>query len=384
MSSRMKLLALACAALGAGAPSAMARGALNDSGMLQCMNSGGGLTTACAGTGQDGETGRDVERSNPKDGKAGFAFVRVCNSGELAGQGSCPAQPALGGLPDQWGCTFDKVTGLLWELKTSDGGPRDYRLTYTGFGDKRAGDASRYVRAVNATGLCGQSNWRLPMPQELFSIVDHGVASPGPTIDARWFPNTAANGTWTGAPYVPVPEEARVVSFHYGSAGIAMRYFGLAVRLVSKSGGQAPRFVANGAEVTDTRTGLVWRRCSEGQTWDGATCAGSPAEFYGWHNSLSHARSVAQSTGVAWRLPNIKELFTLVDSARWSPAIDTGYFPGTSSQTCYWSSTPDSTPPDEGFSAAARCVGFNVGEANGAGFDDFDNPRWLRLVRSAD
>ncbi|HEV8691066.1 MAG TPA: DUF1566 domain-containing protein [Ideonella sp.] len=384
MSSRLISLMATATVLACGTTPALAKNQLNDTGMLQCLTSGGYLTSSCANTGQDGSLGRDVERPNAKDGRLGFSFVRVCNSGVPAGEGSCPKQPELGPLPDQWGCTLDRVTGLLWEVKTSDGGSRDYRNTYTNFGDKRAGDVSRYPRMVNATGLCGKKNWRLPSPNELLSIADHGVPSPGPTIDTQWFPNTVSNGMWTDAPYTPVPEEGRTVTFYYGNAGIAMRYFGLGVRLVSKPVGHAERFVANGDEVTDTSTGLIWRRCSEGQAWTGGACSGSPAEFYGWHNSLNYAKSVAQATGVAWRVPNIKELFSIVDTLRWSPAIDPAYFPQTSSQTCYWSSTPDATPPDEGFSAAARCVGFNVGEANSAGFDDFDNPRFLRLVRNAD
>ena len=36
------------------------------------------------------------------------------------------------------------------------------------------------------------------------------------------------------------------------------------------------RFVisSDGQEVTDSTTKLVWRRCGEGQSWDGKTCSG--------------------------------------------------------------------------------------------------------------
>ncbi len=41
----------------------------------------------------------------------------------------------------------------------------------------------------------------------------------------------------------------------------------------------ASRFSDNGdGTATDTLTGLLWKRCSEGQTWDGATCARGPME----------------------------------------------------------------------------------------------------------
>lgn len=98
----------------------------------------------------------------------------------------------------------------------------------------------------------------------------------------------------------------------------------------------AGRFVANGAEVTDTLTGLVWRRCSEGQSWTGSNCAGSAASFT-WSEALDRARAEA-SGGVPWRLPNAKELSSLVDDSRADPAIDTSLFPGTPSYQ-FWTST---------------------------------------------
>ena len=53
-----------------------------------------------------------------------------------------------------------------------------------------------YVSAINAAGLCGLSNWRVPSRHELLSIVDFG----SPTtiaIDDGFFPNTAPRPYWT-------------------------------------------------------------------------------------------------------------------------------------------------------------------------------------------
>lgn len=88
-----------------------------------------------------------------------------------------------------------------------------------------------------------------------------------------------------------------------------------------------------GGEVTDTATGLVWRRCSEGQTWSGTTCTGSASTFT--HPlALSHAASQA-----GWRLPNVKELASIVSLDRVSPSIDSAAFPSTAS-SYYWTSSP--------------------------------------------
>lgn len=93
------------------------------------------------------------------------------------------------------------------------------------------------------------------------------------------------------------------------------------------------RFVPNGAEVADTLTGLVWRRCSEGQSWTGGTCSGAASTFT-WLGALNQAKAAGQP----WRLPDAKELASLVDDSRVDPAIDIAAFPGTPS-SWYWTST---------------------------------------------
>ena len=125
-------------------------------------------------------------------------------------------------------------------------------------------------------------------------------------------------------------------------------------------------YSANGAEVTDAQTGLTWRRCTEGQSWSGGTCTGSAATFT-HEQALAHAK-----TQSGWRLPNVKELSSLVDSSRSNPAIDITAFPATSSEW-YWSSTPYVGSAD-----GAWYVNFNVGYvgdvSRGSGFR-------VRLVR---
>jgi Protein of unknown function (DUF1566) len=92
-------------------------------------------------------------------------------------------------------------------------------------------------------------------------------------------------------------------------------------------------YSADGSEVTDTATGLVWRRCSEGQTWSGATCTGTAATYM-HEGALTQAKNQA-----GWRLPNVKELSSLVSLDRVGPSIDITAFPNTVSST-YWTSSP--------------------------------------------
>lgn len=97
--------------------------------------------------------------------------------------------------------------------------------------------------------------------------------------------------------------------------------------------GASGRFVPNGTEVKDTKTGLIWARCSIGQDWDGANCVGT-AEPMHHEQALAYARGQAD-----WRLPDVKELSSLVDRGCKAPAIDTKVFPNTPG-TLYWTTTP--------------------------------------------
>lgn len=322
-----------------GEPPAVAR-RLNDTGLTTCVNpyrSGSGKID-CAGSGQDGEFGRDVTARRYRDGRAGFSYVKIGDTGEQ--------------LPDDaelWACVFDKVSGLMWEVKTNDDGLRDVAGTYTNSGDDSRLDTSTFVKSVNAAGLCGHSDWRLPDRLELHGLVNYGKSLYGRAgmIVSEWFPNTAGRDYWTvtdnsfwGPGYV------WSISFEGGEVNDVPRGgLFLAARLVrnarppglAQGMAAAPaRFVPNGAEVTDTMTGLVWRRCSEGQTWTGSTCSGD-ATLTTWRRALDAARGAA-ADGTAWRLPNIKELNSLVDDTRSLPAINAEVFPQTPASV-YWSSS---------------------------------------------
>jgi len=77
----------------------------------------------------------------------------------------------------------------------------------------------------------------------------------------------------------------------------------------------ASRFTDNGdGTVTDKTTGLQWQRCSQGQTWSGGTCAGT-ATGHTWQAALQLADVATYAGRSDWRLPNIKELASIVEQA---------------------------------------------------------------------
>lgn len=218
---------------------------LNDTGITWSGDALDGNATTCeAGTnpdhpeGQDCQYGRDqaardgelikIGASTPNNGvENGFDYTKISNTGN-----DLPASAQLDSGPDDWACTRDNVTGLIWEVKTDDGGLRDQGHTYTWYdsnspdgnpGEEDGGschasgrcDTEKFIEDVNAEGLCGHSDWRLPSRKELLSIVDSGRYSP--SIDPDYFPNTPSLNFWSASPYASNSSSAWSVAFGSGN-----------------------------------------------------------------------------------------------------------------------------------------------------------------------
>ena len=106
-----------------------------------------------------------------------------------------------------------------------------------------------------------------------------------------------------------------------------------------RSAAPQARFADNGdGTLTDTVTKLQWKRCSEGQVWNGSACSGG-AVAETWQLALQRADAAEFAGHRDWRLPNIKELGAIVERACTGPALDSGAFPQAPAST-YWSSSP--------------------------------------------
>lgn len=104
--------------------------------------------------------------------------------------------------------------------------------------------------------------------------------------------------------------------------------------------------------ITDTSTGLMWMRCSLGQTFDAANnqCV-SDAQQMTWQQALTTAHGFTFAGTNDWRVPNVKELTSLVERQCVRPAINTELFPLTPSDD-YWSSTPSVADPERSWVVA--------------------------------
>lgn len=97
------------------------------------------------------------------------------------------------------------------------------------------------------------------------------------------------------------------------------------------------RFVDNGdGTITDNATGLMWVQDPSqlGGSWGSP---GSPS-YINWNIAVDLCSSLVYAGYSDWRLPNIKELLSLVDYSKSNPAIDTAFFLNMQNAP-YWSST---------------------------------------------
>lgn len=281
-------------------------GALNDTGIITTVGDTGK---------EDADYGRDAnsETNNDADGHAGFNFTK------LAADGS-----ELDASATSWVCVQDNITGLLWSPDQGDS------VNWTG--------SEEVVSNANTNELCGKTDWRLPEVKELLGIISYDADSyqDGNTIDITYFDDTqvgdpadkavwywtataAASKQW-GVTFQPIYNDTeKSASLSTLSTDELTVH---SVRLVSGSV-KTSNFTEldGGSTVQDNNTGLIWKRCLEGQTFSNGGCSATGIEKT-WEQAL------ALDDGT-WRIPNIKELQSIFG--------EEAYFP---TSELVWSSSP--------------------------------------------
>ena len=169
-------------------------------------------------------------------------------------------------LPDtasEWQCVYNDLTGLLWEVKQSDGGWQDFEHTYSWYQPNteemeqlalgstvtdfpyvaergRADEGSCYVincdtyhyaLAFNEENVCAASDWRLPSAHEL-GYLDHD-SQYNPDIDINYFPNTAIDRYWSKTETPKISSLAWSVDFKNGIPYVNEKRLSYRIRLVA-------------------------------------------------------------------------------------------------------------------------------------------------------
>jgi hypothetical protein len=136
------------------------------------------------------------------------------------------------------------------------------------------------------------------------------------------------------------------------------------------------RFVDNGdGTVTDTCTNLMWQQDTADVSLDGQV--DGPGDSLAWCNAVTYCETLEFASYDDWRLPNIKELQSIVDYGRTDPCIDPIF---EALPEYYWSSSTMQETPDNGWG-----VGFTngyVGVRTKTGDFEFSF-NFVRAVRDA-
>jgi hypothetical protein len=90
----------------------------------------------------------------------------------------------------------------------------------------------------------------------------------------------------------------------------------------------------------DKTTQLLWSRCLVGQSWDSASrsCSGTPQQL-DWSEALLESKRSTLAGFSTWRLPNAKEILTLIERSCVDPAINLTAFPSSRSENIWTGTT---------------------------------------------
>jgi len=294
-------------------------------GQTKCYDSAG-TEILCAGTGQDGEIQAGVSWPEP----------RFTDNGD--------------------GTMTDNLTGLMW---TKDANLPNGTM-----------DWYQALDYCNNLTLAGYSDWRLPNMNELESLTNANEAVSFTWLNAQGFANVQHFYYWSSTTCVSSPGDASLVYMFDGGMVNSNKYNNYYYVWPVRGGEDAsyptpiwktgqktsyyngddgdlergiawpvPRFTDHGIEtVTDNLTGLMWTKN-----------ANLPNGTRTWQGALDYVASLNTSHYLGytdWRLPNRKELFSLIDYSRYNPPLPVDH-PFASVQTnYYWSSTTYVLTPD--------------------------------------
>ncbi|MUM78767.1 DUF1566 domain-containing protein [Pseudodesulfovibrio sp. F-1] len=227
----------------------------------------------------------------------------------------------------------DTLTGLTW---LRDANAPGFPLSWQ--------EGHDFIGAMNRRGHAGHRDWRMPDRRELFSLVCFDQANPALSA-GHPFINVFDGWYWSATPSAMHPSQAWHVQLSGGRmfwgsrTGYEMVWpvRGASQALPKTGAGDTvnvpwpePRLARQGSVVRDALTGLTWTASAD--------LANGPTD---WTTALAAlARLNRDKVGdiVQWRLPTIRELESLVDASRHSPALPAGH-PFDRPSEAYWSST---------------------------------------------
>ena len=258
------------------------------------------------------------------------------------------------------GTVTDLNTGLIWQ-KT----PPQNHYSWT--------DALAYAEKLN---IAGHDDWRLPTIKELYSLADFrgSMRLRRPFIDTEYFdfyyPDTSQGFRdmdaqyWSSTKYVGRTMRNDISAFGFNVAdgriksyptgenhGRMARNYVRCVRGGLDYGQNRYKDLGDGT-ILDQATGLMWTQDDSSKAMN-------------WKDALAYAENLNYAGHTDWRLPNAKELQSIVDytrapdatdATRRGPAIDP-VFNIANPESWFWTSTTFLDGPPRSSQAVYICFG---------------------------
>jgi hypothetical protein len=269
------------------------------------------------------------------------------------------------------GTVTDLNTGLMWQ-QTPD---LENKSTY-----------AEAVAGASTLNLAGYTDWRLPTIKELYSLTNFNgtITTHTPFLDTDYFDFAYGDESagereidaqyWSSTEYLGLvfTNQQAVFGMNFADGRIkgyprnTMTQFVRYVRGSTSYGVNS--FTDNGDQtISDAATDLMWQKGDSG------------SEMI-WADALAYCENLTQAGHDDWRLPNTKELHSIVDydfapdatsTAQQGPAIDLTVFDLTETESWFWTSTTLLEDPGEGvYIAFGQAFGIYSGEqinVHGAG-----------------
>jgi hypothetical protein len=277
------------------------------------------------------------------------------------------------------GTVTDLITGLMWQQDPGE------KMTY-----------AEAVAGTDSFALAGYADWRLPTIKELYSLIlfdgtdvsgCNGTCDVIPFIDTRYFnfsygdisagERTIDSQFATSTKYVSTTMNGAETMFGVNFADGRIKGYGTG-SMMGQSGDKTfyvlyvrgntsygqNSFLDNGdGSVTDNATSLTWTRSDSGMGMD-------------WASALAYCKALDYAGVTDWRLPNVKELQSLVDYSRSPDTTDSAAIDplfnvtaitneaGRTDYPFFWSSTTHADSAGGGKFAAYVSFGRALGYMN--------------------
>jgi hypothetical protein len=285
-------------------------------------------------------------------------------------------------LPDNaasWAMVQDNALGVIWEAKT----PHDdvVNLTDPHDADNRYtwAEAQTWITGLNTVLYGGRNDWRLPTAKELAFLGTRNQVYMGidmtffPELDQNWNAYTWSSDLYNYDPYLSTYSGVYRYGFGLGYLSDSA-YDGSIISFVRAVSGPQSQYGVNfhsndDGTLCDTNTGLMWQQATGLQT------------RY-WQTALQYCEDSTVAGYTDWKLPDINELFSLVDfSAAYSnDPLVASVLRSYTNRANYISSTTNAQP---GGLFTAWSVSFLGGDIYYAGKSNTED-YYVRCVRIAD